>query len=124
MISINSQEIAQFRSQLSNHPMALQALDQIEDCEGDLEDAAIGLAIHVGQMPTTSENWLEGLAKRCRVVICNSQDSEAITQGNIAPLVEDLMGRKVCPEILTVPVAIYVYKFGIEKFCEPLDYKL
>ena len=70
MVILTSQEIAQFRSQIAEYPKALEALDTIEDCEGDVEDAAISIAIQVGQMPTTSENWLDGLAKRCRVAIC------------------------------------------------------
>lgn len=40
MIILTSQEIAQFRSQLAEYSVALEALDRIENCEGDLEDAA------------------------------------------------------------------------------------
>ena len=76
MVILTSQEIAQFRSQLSEYPQALEALDTIEDCEGDIEDAAISLAIQVGQTPTTSENWLDGVAKRYRVTICNQEYRE------------------------------------------------
>jgi hypothetical protein len=72
MVQITSQEIALFRSELAAYPEALKALDEIEDCEGDIEDAAISLALQVGQEPNTSENWLDGVAKRCRVAICES----------------------------------------------------
>ena len=49
MVVITSQEIARFRSELAAYPEALKALDEIEDCEGNIEDAAISLAIQAGQ---------------------------------------------------------------------------
>jgi hypothetical protein len=124
MVILTTQEIAQFRSQLSEYPTALEALDTIEDCEGDLEDAAISLAIQVGQMPTTSDNWLDGLAKRCRVAICQSDYREAVASGTLTSLVGELIDKKICPEILVVPVVLYVFKVGVNDFCEPLEYKL
>ena len=124
MIILTNQEIAQFRSQLSEYPTALEALDTIEDCEGDLEDAAISLAIQAGQMPTTSENWLDGLAKRCRVAICQSDDHEELLEGKVTGIFGDLIEKKICPEILVTPVILYVFKIGVNEFCEPLEYKL
>jgi len=124
MIILTTQEIAQFRSQLSEYPTALEALDTIEDCEGDLEDAAISLAIQVGQMPTTSENWLDGLAKRCRVAICQSEFREELLEGTVSKIFQDVLNKKVCPEILVTPVILYVFKVGVNQFCQPLEYKL
>ncbi len=124
MITLTTQEIAQFRSQLSEYATALEAIDTIEDCEGYLEDAAISLAIQAGQMPTTSENWLDGLAKRCRVAICHSDYREDFSKGNVSPIVGELIEQKICPEILVVPVILYVFKVGVKEFCEPLEYKL
>ncbi len=124
MVILTSQEIAQFRSQIAEYPTALEALDTIEDCEGDVEDAAISMAIQVGQMPTTSEKWLDGLAKRCRVAICQKDYRQDLIQGNIAATVEYLMQQKICPELLVAPVVIYVVKTGVSSFCEPLEYKL
>ncbi|AMW26676.1 MULTISPECIES: hypothetical protein [Oscillatoriales] len=120
---LTSQEIAQFRSQLAEYSSALQALDMIEDCEGDIEDAAISMAINVGQSPTTSENWLDGLAKRHRVTICEPTYQEDLLQSNIAPIVAHLIYQNQCPPLLVTPVVIYVLKTGIEQFCEPLKYK-
>ena len=121
---ITSQEIAQFRSQLAGYPEALKALDIIEDCEGDVEDAAISMAIHVGQEPNTSDNWLSSLAKRCRVIICEKDAREELINGQLKVAVEGLIEAKLCPEILATPVAIYVVKTGVKDFCEPLDYQL
>jgi hypothetical protein len=124
MVIITSQEIALFRSELAAYPEALTALDEIEDCEGDIEDAAISLAIQAGQEPNISENWLDGLAKRCRVAICKSELKADLTHGRLNTAFADLVAAKVCPEILITPVIIYIYKTGVNEFCEPLDYKL
>jgi hypothetical protein len=64
MTIVTSQEIAQFRSELANNPEAMKALDAIEDCEGNLEDAAIALAIRAGQQPQRDNaEWLDALAR-------------------------------------------------------------
>jgi len=123
MLFLTSQEIAQYRSQLSLFPDALLALDSIEDCEGNIEDAALSLAIQAGQQPDRID-WLDGLAKRCRVDICRSDFRDQLLAGNISSMVESLIESKICPSILIVPVVLYVLKSDIESFCEPLTFKL
>lgn len=122
MTILTSQEIARYRSELAECPGALSALDIIEDCEGDLEDAAISLGIQVGQQPDRSD-WLDGLAKRCRVTICQDDLQESLRNGQLAPVVDRLVSQKSCPAILATPVAIYVMKQGVQQFCEPLTFK-
>ena len=95
MVVITSQEIALFRSELAAYPEALKALDEIEDCEGDIEDAAISLAIQAGQEPNISENWLDGIAKRCRVAICKSELKEDLTNGRLNTAFADLVASKI-----------------------------
>ena len=124
MVVITSQEIALFRSELAAYSQALKALDEIEDCEGNIEDAAISLAIQAGQEPNISENWLDGLAKRCCVAICKSEIKEELINGRLNAAFGDLLAAKVCPDILITAVIIYVFKTGVNEFCEPLEYKL
>lgn len=123
MVSLTSQEIAHYRSQLALYPEALAALDAIEDCEGDLEDAAISLAIGVGQQPDRGD-WLDGLAKRFRVAICQDAIKENLLNERLAPVLGILMEAKLCPDVLVTPVMIYALKQGIDEFCEPLSFKL
>jgi hypothetical protein len=123
MRPLTSQEIAQYRSQIAQFPEALQALDTIEDCEGDLEDAALSLAIQVGQQPDRND-WLEGLAKRCRVALCQSSVKTALSEGQLAPAIAFLMEEKICPTLLLTPVILFVLQSGIEEFCQPLSEKL
>ena len=123
-IVLSFQEIAQWRSQLFEYPDALQALDNIENCDGELEDAAIGLAIQAGQEPNTSERWLEGFAKRLRAAICQKDLKDCLLTGNWAKGFGELSKANICPPILLTPAIIYVWKTGVETFCEPLEYQI
>ena len=120
MIVLTLSEINQYRSELANDPEALRALDMIENCEGDVEDAAIALAIQAGQEPDRSEHWLEGLAKRWRVFLCQTEFRNALTDGEIATAVQLFAAGTTIPSSLATPVILYVLKIGVEDFCKPL----
>lgn len=117
-------DIAQFREELTDYPQALSALDVIEDCEGDLEDAAIALAIHVGQEPNTSEGWLESMAKRWRPLLCQADLRAELGGQRVAAAIQQLVTTKALPWELATAVGLYVVKTGAEDFCKPLDEKL
>ncbi|WP_416670344.1 hypothetical protein [Egbenema bharatensis] len=122
MIRVTFDEIEQYRAELDNDPVALKALEMIEDCEGDLEDAAISLALQVGQEPDRSEQWLDGLAKRWRVFLCQTSIKEAVQAGRIATPVKQLASEDL-PGVLALPIVLYALKLGIESFCQPLEEK-
>ncbi|GAB4352454.1 MAG: hypothetical protein Fur0042_20990 [Cyanophyceae cyanobacterium] len=98
------------------------ALDEIEACEGDLEDAAIAIAIRCGQLPDR-EGWLEGLAKRSRGRICTTAPlREALGNGDWGTVFALLDDRPLaCPEPLVLPVLLWVAQLGIGTYCAPLD---
>jgi hypothetical protein len=120
-IILSSAEIAQLRSDFANNPAALVALDMIEECEGDLEDAAISLAIRSGQEPDTSDRWLEGLAKRWRHVICQKGLKQELQTGLMAEVISILKVSTDLPSELVAPVAIFVLKTGVQEFCQPFE---
>lgn len=124
MVILNSVEIIEYRAELAGDADALRALDMIEDCEGDLEDAAIALALHDGQEPDINDGWLEGFAKRWRTVICGAELREAIDGGSIAEALRLLRSETSMPRDLATPVALYVLKTGVAEFCQPLAEKL
>ena len=125
MTIVTSQEIAQFRSQLANYPEAMTALDAIEDCEGDLEDAAIALAIRAGQQPQRDNaEWLDALARKCRAVICQKEFREDLLNGKVSPVMRYLAETPLLPSVLATPVLMYILKQDVNQFCEPLDLQL
>jgi hypothetical protein len=117
MLTLTLTEINQYRAQLTEYPEALQALHAIAECEGDLEDAAIALAIASGQQPDRSD-WLEGLAKRCRVAVCSADCQRALKEQDIVSGVAHLTETNLCPSVLVLPVILYVWKVGVEQFCQ------
>ncbi|MBW4576781.1 MAG: hypothetical protein KME08_16020 [Aphanothece sp. CMT-3BRIN-NPC111] len=122
MATLTPEEIAQFRTQLADYPDALVALDEIEQCEGDLEDAAIALAIRVGQQPDIANaEWLDSLAKKCRAAICQPEFRNDLVNKTFAPMIGHLTATKLCPALLVIPVLMYVAQQGVNNFCEPLD---
>lgn len=124
MVIVTREEIEQYRTELADNLTALNALDMIEDCEGDLEDAAISLALRVGQEPDRSDNWLDGLAKRWRPFVCQAGIKDALLAGSIANVVTLLAAETTIPDVLALPVVLYVVKTGVEEFCKPLQEKL
>ncbi len=114
--------ITDLQTQFAGIPEAISSLETIADCEGDLEDAAMALAIRAGQQPDINNGeWLNGLAKKCRVAICLSEYRNDMVSGNFVPLFHHFIEVKVCPKLLIVPVLLFVHEQGVNKFCEPLD---
>jgi hypothetical protein len=120
MTHLTLDEINNYRSGLADYPEALRALEMIEDCEGDLEDAAIALALQVGQEPDRADDWLEGLAKRWRVRLCQTELKYLITEGAIAAAIQHLTEQIDLPATLATIVVFHVLKTGVEDFCKPL----
>lgn len=122
MQTITPEEIQQLRSQLANYPPAQKALTELEDCEGDLEDATMSLAIRAGQQPQQDNaEWLASLAKRCRAAICQEVVRQNLEQGELEKAAIALANVGLVPPILATPVIIYVLKQGLEPFCQPLE---
>ncbi|MGB3615689.1 MAG: hypothetical protein WBA10_17975 [Elainellaceae cyanobacterium] len=124
MEPLTSAQIAQYRSALATVSDALLALDMVEDCEGDLEDAAIALALQVGQEPNRSDSWLDGLAKRWRVALCDVDIQAHIREGRLATAAQTLVNAVTLPPRLVTLVVIYVHQQGITEFCHALNVTL
>ncbi len=118
MTTVTAEEIEKFRAQLVDYPEAIAALDEIEACEGNLEDAAVVLGIQTGQEPDRgASEWLVGISKRCRPILCQEDFRDEIMAGLLAGAVEALLTSTLIPPGLATPVVIYAFKIGIKKFC-------
>lgn len=119
---IDIQIITELQARFADIPEAIAALETIADCEGDLEDAAMTLAIRAGQQPEINNSeWLKSLAKKCRVAICRSEFRNDMVNGDFAPLFQHFVEVKVCPKLLILPVLLYVHEQGVNLFCQPID---
>jgi hypothetical protein len=121
-MTIESQKIQELQAQFANSPEAIASLNILADCEGDLEDAAITLAIRIGQQPEINNSeWLESLAKKCRVAVCRSEFRNDMVDGNFIRIFQYFIETKVCPTLLILPVLLYVHEYGVNLFCQPID---
>lgn len=121
MISIPLTEITQLVERLADYPEALRSLQEVEDCAGDLNDAALSLALKAGLEPTQNEGWLDGFAKRYRHMACLPEFRADLTAQKVVSLVQHLTQNSQCPNLLAVPIALYVSKTGVDEFCDSFD---
>lgn len=116
MITVTPEEINQFRSQLTDYPERLAALDTIEECEGYLDDAITLLIMReTAQEPDKGlSDWLGN----CGKFICQEEVREALESGIIAPAIEAIaIGASFPPGVATA-LSICVFKLGTKKFCQ------
>jgi hypothetical protein len=121
MIVVSFAEIAQLKTQLADYPDAIRALQDIEDCDGDIEDAALALALKAGLEPDTNEAWLDSFAKRFRHIACQPQWRNDLLANHPMGLINCLTQETSCPALLAVPVALYIIKMGANEFCYSFD---
>ncbi len=116
-ITVKPDLLEQLRTALAHLPDALGALDTLAACEGDLEDAAISVAIQVGQEPDISDRWIEGLAKRWRHIICQPEIKVVLQSPLTAVGIQQLASATRLPLKLATLVAIYVQQIEVQDFC-------
>ncbi|MEL6326479.1 MAG: hypothetical protein AAFQ61_06195 [Cyanobacteria bacterium J06626_23] len=121
MTILTAEEITQLKNQLADYPDATDALQAIEDCDGDVADAALSLALKAGLEPDTNETWLASYAKRFRHVACQEQFRQSLTEHHVVGLISHLTEETTCPALLAAPVALYVAKTGVADFCYSFD---
>ncbi len=122
MITLTSEEITQLSACLADYPDAIAALQEISDCDGNIEDAAISLALRAGQEPSANDQWLASFSKRYRHIACQDQFRDALIAHQPGTLVNHLTQETDCPALLAAPVAIYVFKSNVDSFCHSFDH--
>ena len=130
MTTVTPDEITEARSALTGNPNAIAALNEIEACGGNLEDAFEVLMVESGAEGEANRlgfgTSLKQLAQKCRNVICQEEFQEEIVDGFsrdllnvLVPIVTaqlTLMGN--LPAALAIPVVMYILKLGIKRFCK------
>lgn len=113
---LTSEEIQQYREELAGNADALAALDVIEECEGDLQDAIILMKMReTGTEPDKSLD-LDELAAKCRPFICSAKTKK------VFKLIGIVAGCLQFPVTLVVPVVLFVVEdIGLDTFCKETD---
>ncbi len=124
MTAVTSEEIEQFRSKFADYPEALDALDLIEENEGDLEIAANLLAQEAGVVIVRSKpSILDDLAEKLRDVICDEVFINDLMGGVLTAGVGYLTASGQIPTAMATALVIYLAKIGVRKFCQSDDGK-
>jgi hypothetical protein len=112
MISITAQELKEYRLLLSDYPdnTALDGLDAVEQCQGNLEDA-LALLGNRSETQQLRQIDLNNLAEMCRYAVCSQPTEDFIGLLNI------VSGFLPPPASLAVPVALYIIKLGVRNYC-------
>ena len=109
---LTAEEIQQYREQFKDYPDALKALDLIDECDGNLDDALILISMEeTGEEPDRGLS-LDQLAERCRPLVCADL---ARTILEILNILTGLFGT------VGVAVAVLLFilnKYGLENYCE------
>ncbi|MEG4321610.1 MULTISPECIES: hypothetical protein [unclassified Microcoleus] len=113
--TLTPEAIDRAREQLKHDPEALAALDTIQECGGNLADAARLIAIAAGT--EVESDLLEKLSSRCRSVICQ-EDLKAELPLMISAIAEFLRSTGGLPSRLATPIALFAIEQGIEDFCD------
>lgn len=114
--TVTQAAIDRLREQLKHDPEALAAIDTIQECGGNLEDAARLIAIAAGITEVESD-LLETLSSRCRSVICQDE-VKAELPAMISAIADFLRSTSGLPSKLATPIALFAIEQGIEDFCD------
>lgn len=90
-IKITPEEIAQYRSQLADNSKAIAALEVIERCEGDLEQAARILARRADIEDVRAGITWQSALKQARQVVCNENFKEGLAPDLIGGVIGALI---------------------------------
>ena len=115
-VTVTQEKIDRAREQLKHDPEALAAIDTIQECGGNLADAARLIAIAAGITEIESD-LLETLSSRCRSVICQDE-VKAELPVMISAIAEFLVSTSGLPSKLATPIALLAIEKGIEEFCD------
>jgi hypothetical protein len=108
-VKLTPEDIAQYREQFSqnNQQEALNALDVIEEKNGNLIIAASELAIE--------ENIV--VSKSISNIVCDEEFIDKVMEGLLSSAVASLCATGQIPEAVAAPIVIYLARKGIQKWC-------
>ncbi|HAC65710.1 MAG TPA: hypothetical protein DCF68_19810 [Cyanothece sp. UBA12306] len=120
-IQLTADEIQQYRKELTGNAKALEDMDLIERCNGDLEYAAVRLVRRskIDIIKADEDNFWQQAIIQARQLVCRDH-----IRNDLAPdILGGLVGLFISSSnpilgVLSTPLAIYVVKTRLENFCD------
>ena len=118
MTIITSEELSKFRSVLPDNEEAVEALDIIELCQGDLIEALHITMIIDKDSYCGDEDGIdfENITKSLRKIICQPAFESAFREGSFVVALDYLLANTSHSTIFLVPLMLYIFKIGLENF--------
>lgn len=118
-IQLTSVEIQSYREQLKDNDTALAQLKIIEQCEGNLEQAARILVRRADIETVRAGMSWETALKKAREVVCDEAFQDGLAPDLISGIVAALItvGDPLLVAVAT-PCAGYIVKVSLTKFCK------
>lgn len=118
---ITPEEIARYRTELAGYPEAIAAIDIIENCDGNLEDATAVIAVELGEDIDRGIGSFNDLVNLCRPIVCQEDFKDELLPALIAGISEIAMLPTPVPPTLATPIAIFITKKGLNRFCKDFN---
>jgi hypothetical protein len=119
---LTPEEIQNYQEQFKDYPEALDALDLIDESDGDLIESANLLAaeagIEISSRAGEDVNILDKLAQKCRSIICDEDFMDDLMSGLLTAGVATLTVSGQIPQAVATPVVIYLTKKGVKIWCQ------
>jgi hypothetical protein len=118
---INQQELMRFRQAFQDDSDAIEVLNIIEQCDGNLV-ASMDILMSIENNSYTlgsDQSWIdfENIARDLRRVICHNEFKQLIVNGQYPAVLIYLMAHSPLTAMLSLPLIIYVSQLGYERFC-------
>ena len=112
---LTPEEIQQYREKLKDNSEALKALDMIDECDGNLDDALILISMEETGTEPDRGLKLDQLAQRCRPIVCADLSRTILEIVNILTGLFGTVG-------VAVAVLLYILnRYGLENYCENVE---
>jgi hypothetical protein len=116
MSVITSEQVDTYRVSLQGYPEATVALDAVEECEGNLEDATVLIASRLGESVLMGDSLLDNLVQRARKHLCQPNHQEKWT--DVKDILEILKEFLPTPAPLAVTCTLKLSEIGLRNLCQ------
>ncbi|MDM8565667.1 hypothetical protein QUF74_08445 [Candidatus Halobeggiatoa sp. HSG11] len=120
MTIISSEELVKFRDALQDNDEALETIEVIEECNGNLVEAMDIVMINAGMEPVRGDDdWIDfdNIAKGLRNFICDPAFKDLVVNDAFALALAYLLTKTDHPAAFLILVLLYVVRKGINHFC-------
>ncbi|MGK7898126.1 MAG: hypothetical protein AB4372_32040 [Xenococcus sp. (in: cyanobacteria)] len=118
---LTPEEIQQYRDKLEDKTKALEDIDLIEKCNGDLEYAAIRLArrSNIETVKADENSFWEKVKIQARQLVCKNTVKDDLAPNILGGLV-GLFTTSGSPilGVVATPLAIHIVRETLENFCD------